>query len=106
MIGSSKPWFQATSSSGYNGHGTPLHKNDSIKYLGSASNIEGPVYQDDVACDGYVAKDLQIIAAHPSPGASPISYSIVGMSYSPKSPTGVAGFFESLILQKVVSVPK
>ncbi|KAF6219099.1 hypothetical protein HO133_004924 [Letharia lupina] len=98
--GSYQTWFTTTGITGYAETGTPLHQNGSIVYGGNFT-VEGPLYLDDVAFDGFTAKNIQVMAAQ-----STAFNATLGMGYWTKSTIGVAGFFETLIEQKSVTKPE
>lgn len=98
--GSYQTWFTTTGITGYAETGTPLHQNGSIVYGGNYT-VEGPLYLDDVAFDGFTAKNIQVMAAQ-----STTFNATLGMGYWTKSTIGVAGFFETLIEQKSVTTPE
>ena len=83
-VGSEKVRFPTTGIAGYTENGTPLHHNDTF---GCASNltVNRSVYTDNVAFDGFIAKNIQVLAVS---GTDHLD-TMVGMAYSTKSNTGI-----------------
>ena len=100
-LGSNISWF-----TNYSKPGTALNKNQTLTYEDTGW-LQGEYYEDDVEVDDFVANDVQLLSVTPDSKSSQEAFDgAIGMSYTPKSSSGVAGFFERLIDQKAVTAPE